>query len=211
MFSFSLAPGYLPEFIFPTGRVAYDTGGVTKTLIMEDLDNKQAEHQDPTSGAQGRDDTPPTDPSYWYWKRQEEKGHKSESTKDEPKKEEVTPPTDEFVTREEFAQAQKERKALEFVRQNPEFQPYMDKVLKYWNHPSRRELPVDSAFADAIGPKELMRLGAEQAKREAEEAERTRVGGGVHVREDGGSASNKSVFDMSDEEFAKYKAEKLKL
>jgi hypothetical protein len=179
---------------------------------MSEQDKQNLSTPEGVDGA--KETTPPTDPSYWYWERQSEKQRKSEPKAETPEVTPATPPVeqDQFVTRDEFIQAQKERRVLEYVRQNPEFQPFAEKVLQYWNHPSRRELPVESAFADAVGIKELMRLGAEKATREAQEADQTNVGGGVAVRGgDSSGTASKSIFAMTPEEFAQYKAEKLKL
>lgn len=139
--------------------------------------------------------------SYWYEKRHEEK---QQALNQQQQKQEEEQPKD-FVTRDEFMAAQRERQTYEFARQNPEFAPYVDKVLQYWNHPTRSGLPVESVFADAIGAKELMRLGAEKAKKEAEEAASTRIVGGSKVQELDSSLTTKDIFSMSSEDFKKVK------
>lgn len=160
-------------------------------------------HSQGDTASRGEEQIPANDAAYWYAQRQEEK-QKKLAAQPEEKPAPVVP--DQFVTRDEFMTAQRERQVMEYVRQNPEFQPYVEKVLKYWNHPTRAGLPVDSAFADAIGPKELMRLGAEQARRESEEAQKTQLAGGAKVRTFDSSITAKDVFSMSNEEFAKLKA-----
>lgn len=166
--------------------------------------DQQAELPEGGSTAPTQEEIVPTvhSASYWYEKRQEEK-QQNLAPQQQPQ---VPEAQKDFVTRDEFLTAQRERQTLEFARQNPEFAPYVDKVLKYWSHPTRAGLPVDSVFADAIGPKELMRLGAEQARKEAEAAQSTRIAGGAKVRELDSSVSTKDILSMSSEDFNKVKA-----
>lgn len=167
-----------------------------------DID-QQAELPETGTAASEQEEQVPTvrSASYWYEKRHEEK---QQALAQQQQQQEKEVPKD-FVTRDEFLSAQRERQTVEFARQNPEFAPYVDKVLKYWSHPTRAGLPVESVFADAIGAKELMRLGAEKAKKEAEEAEGIRIAGGAKVRELDSSLSTKDIFSMSSEDFKKVK------
>lgn len=176
---------------------------------MEDTDHKAEIPETGNTASSQEYEVPQLTPSDYYRMRHEEKQQR-QTQQDPAQVKDSTPPTGDFVTRDEFVSAQKERHVAEYIRQNPELASYSEKVLKYWNHPTRKDLPVDSAFADAIGPKELMRLGAEQAKAEQEAAKRTIAGGGARVREQESSAPTKDVFSMTVEEFTKYKAERLR-
>lgn len=84
-----------------------------------------------------------------------------------------------------------------FLQQNPDFKPYVDRVRKFANHPSREALPIKSIFYEVAGP-DLLKLGALRAKKAGDEARETNAGGGSG---DSG-VTEKGVWDLSPEEFA---------
>lgn len=84
-----------------------------------------------------------------------------------------------------------------FVKQNPDFSPYADKVKKFASHPSRKDMPIESIFYEVAG-KDLLKLGAERAKKAADEAKESGAGGGGS----GGVETEKSVWELTPEEFA---------
>jgi hypothetical protein len=89
-----------------------------------------------------------------------------------------------------------EKEIAEFVSANPDFKPYEAKAKKYMAHPSRRHLPVETIFYELAG-KDLLKLGAERARKADEEAKHTQTGGGSA----GGVAKAKNAFEMTKEEF----------
>lgn len=84
-----------------------------------------------------------------------------------------------------------------FVSANPDFKPYVAKVQKFAQHPSRKDLPIESIFYEVAG-KDLLKLGAERAKKADDEAKETNAGGGSN----NGSETTPSVWDLTPEEFA---------
>lgn len=86
----------------------------------------------------------------------------------------------------------------DFVKANPDFAPYSDKVKRFAQHPSRKDMPIQSIFYEVAG-NDLLKIGAERAKKADKEAKDTRAGGGNGTTIGG----EKSVWDLSPEEFAK--------
>lgn len=84
-----------------------------------------------------------------------------------------------------------------FIKQNPDFSPYIDKVKKFSQHESRKNLPIQSLFYEVAGP-DLLRLGAKRAKKAGDEAKDSTAGGGTS----NGGTETTSVWDLSLEDFA---------
>jgi hypothetical protein len=84
----------------------------------------------------------------------------------------------------------------DFVKQNPDFAPYQTKVQKFAQHPSRRDMPIKAIFYEVAGD-DLLKIGAERAKRAGIESKKSRAGGGGSS----GGGSEKGVWDLSPEEF----------
>jgi len=83
----------------------------------------------------------------------------------------------------------------DFVKQNPDFAPYAQKVAKFAQHPTRRDMPIKAIFYEVAGD-DLLMIGAKRAQQYKDKAKESGAGGGS------GSASvEKSVWDMSVEEF----------
>lgn len=84
-----------------------------------------------------------------------------------------------------------------FLQENPDFKPYADKVRKFAQHESRKHLPIKSIFYEVAGP-DLLKIGADRAKRAGDEAKETNAGGGSGDT----STAEKSVWELTPEEFA---------
>jgi hypothetical protein len=83
-----------------------------------------------------------------------------------------------------------------FVSKNPDFAPYANKVKTFVKHPSRRDLPIESIFYEVAGP-DLLKIGAERAKKATQEARQSQAGGSTGSPESGA----KDAWSMSDDEF----------
>lgn len=84
-----------------------------------------------------------------------------------------------------------------FISANPDFKPFEAKILKFAQHPSRKQLPISSIAYEVAGP-ELMKIGADRAKKADDDARSNQAGGGGSARGGGGT---KSVADMTVDEF----------
>jgi hypothetical protein len=84
-----------------------------------------------------------------------------------------------------------------FVKDNPDFAPYIDKVKTFAKHPSRKDLPIQSIFYEVAGP-DLLKIGAKRAQKANDEAKESSAGGGSSQ----GGTSEKSIWDLTPEEFA---------
>lgn len=93
-----------------------------------------------------------------------------------------------------------EQEIATFLNGNPEFKPYADKVRKFSQHESRKNIPIESIFYEVAG-KDLMKLGADKARKSDKEAKESGAGGGSN--RGGSDAGSKSVWDMTPEEFEK--------
>ena len=89
-----------------------------------------------------------------------------------------------------------------FVKENPDFAPYADKVKKFAAHESRRNMPIKSIFYEVAGD-DLLKIGAKRAKKAGDEAKETQAGGGSGK----GGGSEKSAWDLTPEEFAQKQEE----
>jgi hypothetical protein len=94
-------------------------------------------------------------------------------------------------------QEEDDREISDFVAKNPDFKPYIETVRKYSQHDSRKSLPIESIFYEVAG-KDLMRIGAQRAKKAGDEAKKTQAGGGSGVS----TEQPKSAWDLTPEEFA---------
>jgi len=83
-----------------------------------------------------------------------------------------------------------------FVSANPDFKPYADKVAKYAQHASRKNMPIKAIFYEVAGP-DLLKIGADRAKKANDEAKESKGAGG-----DGEAETKKSVWDLTPDEFA---------
>ena len=84
-----------------------------------------------------------------------------------------------------------------FLQENPDFKPYADKVKKFAQHESRKNLPIKSIFYEVAGP-DLLKIGADRAKRAGDEAKESNAGGGSGDT----STSEKGIWELTPEEFA---------
>lgn len=93
-----------------------------------------------------------------------------------------------------------EQEIATFLTNNPEFKPYADKVRKFSQHESRKNIPIESIFYEVAG-KDLMKIGADKARKADKEAKDSGAGGGNN--RGGSDGGSKSVWDMTPEEFEK--------
>ena len=84
-----------------------------------------------------------------------------------------------------------------FVKDNPDFAPYADKVRKFAQHPTRREMPIKSIFYEVAGD-DLLKIGAAREKKATDKAKESSAGGGDGT----GGESEKGVWDLTPAEFA---------
>lgn len=91
------------------------------------------------------------------------------------------------------------RELGDFLKENPEFEPYKAKIQKFWSHPSRNHLPVSSVAFEVAG-KDLLKIGAQRQKKADDEAKGNNANGGGSGRSNGGG--KKGAWDMSAEEFS---------
>ena len=96
---------------------------------------------------------------------------------------------------ERQAQNEDAREIAEFVQNNPDFAQYADKVARYSKHPTRREVPIASLFYEVAG-EDLLRIGAERARKADDKAKDSGSGGGSGL-----GGGEKSVWDLTPEEF----------
>lgn len=85
----------------------------------------------------------------------------------------------------------------DFVAANPDFKPYAEKVAKFAQHASRKNLPIESIFYEVAG-KDLLKIGADRGKKADDKTKHTQAGGGGNR---GGDAP-KNVWDLTPAEFA---------
>lgn len=89
-----------------------------------------------------------------------------------------------------------------FIAENPDFKGYADKVRKFAQHPTRKDVPITSIFYEVAG-KDLMKIGADRAKKAGDESKKTQAGGGSNR----GTGGEQSVWDLTPEEFQKKQEE----
>lgn len=89
-----------------------------------------------------------------------------------------------------------DKEISEFLTANPDFKPYEAKVRKFAAHESRKNIPFKTLFYEVAGD-DLMKIGANRAKKAADDSKRSRAGGGS----DRSGTGDKSVADMTKEEF----------
>lgn len=96
-------------------------------------------------------------------------------------------------------QQEVEAEIASFLKDNPDFKPFANKVKRFAMHPSRAQLPVKSIFYEVAGDK-LMRIGAQRKGAADQKARKTRTGGG---NADTDGKGNKSYKDMPLDDFGK--------
>lgn len=106
-----------------------------------------------------------------------------------------------FVSKQ--MQEEDQQEIATFIAQNPDFAPYADKVKKFAQHPSRKEMPIQSIFYEVAGP-DLLKIGADRARKSLAESRKSNAGGGSGTK---GAEGPKNVWDLSPEEFEKQQQE----
>lgn len=103
--------------------------------------------------------------------------------------------------RKSMSGLQTEMKVTEFLSQNEEYKQYASKIKEVAKHPAAKGLTMDGVVALALGPKELMKIGADRFARAQEEASNSRTGG--TSRGTAPTSGMKNAFDLSAQDFAK--------
>lgn len=166
----------------------------------KDLLNQEQEQQE----EEQEEITPPTrNASYYYQKRQEEKAQREAGYDDSEIDSLVEKKLEERLGHmtESFDKTVRQQEIKSFLAENPEFKGQEKKIETWWNHPSRRQLPLETVALEALGKKELARIYAEQALNQDREARQTRVGGST-VRREGGAPTltPEKIATMSDKD-----------
>lgn len=127
---------------------------------------------------------------------------------DEEGDDDVAPEDEEVITKVvqkhlkpivDRAAAEEDKQEIDsFVAANPDFKPYADKVAKWAKHPSRAGIPIKTLFYEVAGD-DLLKIGAERAKKAGDKARETGAGGGAN--RDGAGGGTKPVAEMTQEEF----------
>lgn len=78
---------------------------------------------------------------------------------------------------EEHIAARDAQEVKSFLAENPDFAPFAPKVERWMKHPSRRHLPVSTIFAE-VAMDNMMKIGADRARKADEKAKQTQAGGG---------------------------------
>lgn len=102
------------------------------------------------------------------------------------------------------AEAEDEQEVKQFINDNPDFAKYEKKVKNFMKHPSRSQMPIKSIFYEVAGD-DLMKIGAQRAKKAEDEANRNNAGGGSARGDDDGAKVDYST--MTAEEFEKKREE----
>jgi len=96
-------------------------------------------------------------------------------------------------------QADDEKELQAFLTGNKDFAPYKAKIWKFWQHPSRNHLPVESVAYEVAG-KDLLKIGARRGQQADDKARRVSTGGNSTRNSNG-----KVDYDaMSAEEFQQH-------
>ena len=103
--------------------------------------------------------------------------------------------------RKSMSSLQSEMRVAEFLSQNEEYKQYAGKIREVAKHPAAKGLTIDGVVALALGPKELMKIGADRFVKAQEEANNSRTGGTSRGASPTGGMKN--AFDLSPQEFAK--------
>lgn len=134
----------------------------------------------------------------------QQKADKNDDESDDD--DDIAPEDEELITKvvaKKFApiidrtqEVENEREISDFIAKNQDFKPFVAKVRRYINHPSRRNLPVESIFYEVAG-ESLLKIGAQRQQKADEEARQTQTGGGSAR----GGGGEKSTWALSEEEF----------
>lgn len=100
---------------------------------------------------------------------------------------------------DKLAQQEDAEALSSFMTENPAFKPYKAKIERFMKHDSRKHLPIETVAMEAVGIKELIRIGSKLGKQSSfkKQTSGPSTGGGNR-----GGAPKKSFSDMSEAEFA---------
>jgi len=85
----------------------------------------------------------------------------------------------------------------DFVAENPDFKPYVNKAVKWAQHPTWKDIPTKQLMF-AVAGDNLLKIGSQRTKAAQDKARRTGTGKGRSGSNTGGS---KPVAEMTDAEF----------
>lgn len=97
-------------------------------------------------------------------------------------------------------EAEDKAEADQFHTSNPVFAPFRKKIERFWQHPSRRNLPYSTVAYEVAGP-ELMKLGAKVSKRADVSARANGSAAGGSARTSGGKMTAEQIRSMPNAEF----------
>jgi len=140
-------------------------------------------------------------------KKLEQKANGADAEKEDEEEEDDLDPNDANIIQRHVAKAlspflakqmqdEDSQEIGDFIKQNPDFAPYQAKVQKFAQHPSRKDMPIKAIFYEVAGD-DLLKLGADRAKKAGIESKKSRAGGGGSS----GGGSEKGVWDLSNDEF----------
>jgi hypothetical protein len=90
-------------------------------------------------------------------------------------------------------QVEDEKEMDTFLSANPDFKDYKQKIWKFWQHPSRNHLPVETVAFEVAG-RDLLKIGAKRAQ-EANNKARQTSSDGASSRGGGGKVDYSSMSD----------------
>lgn len=97
-------------------------------------------------------------------------------------------------------QVEDEKEMETFLSANPDFKDYKQKIWKFWQHPSRNHLPVETVAFEVAG-RDLLKIGAKRAQEANNKARQTSSDGALSRGSGGGKVDYNS---MSDADFEKH-------
>lgn len=91
-------------------------------------------------------------------------------------------------------QVEDEKEMDTFLSANPDFKAYKQKIWKFWQHPSRNHLPVETVAFEVAG-RDLLKIGAKRAQEANNKARQTSSDGASSRGASGGKVDYNSMSD----------------
>lgn len=92
----------------------------------------------------------------------------------------------------------------EVLTKYPELKKFEAKARRFMSHPTRKNLPVETIFAEVAGIDTMLKLGARKGMSAEDKASEGRTGGGSNVSSHNNKAEE--IRNMTPEQFEQYKA-----
>lgn len=102
---------------------------------------------------------------------------------------------------EKISSSELDSEVSQFVKDNEDFGPYKDKIVKWAKHPAYSQLPI-AQIAYAVAGLDLLKLGAKKARENDEQIDRDKISGNSTKR----VSMGKDPMKMSTKEFEDYLA-----